>query len=193
MPSISKLYRFSAPTYSNDPKIKLVQKKLLSDDIYTFAKHYIAKKMATSSDLIQLVKTQHGKPFFTINNQPTPWHISVSHNKAFSLLQLATKPCAIDTELCHPRTQQKKLLAKLQQYFQYPARSEDFYPLWTLLEAWCKYHNQTLWQTLKQPCLIPHNIIKEYLYKGQSQYNKLQLQKSKLCPESITCIIKTTH
>ena len=187
MPSISELYSFSAPVYSQSNQQRQQEKNQHSHGIYEFAKTTVAHKLAKPAIDLHISKTKHGKPFFT--DTTIPWQISVSHNKAFSLLYLANSPCAVDTELCIPRVHSDRLIARVSKYFTYPVTETTFYPLWTLLEAWCKLHNQTLWQTLQQQSPLPAQVIDQYLTTQQAYYKHYALCNIQPTPDSSACLI----
>lgn len=186
MPSISELYSFSAPMYSPADQQRQHEKNQHSQAIYQFAKTCVANKCTLTPDRLSIRKTPQGKPYFTETNS---WHISLSHNKEYSILLIANDPCAVDTELCLPRTYEERLAAKLGRYFNYPANTQTLYPLWTLLEAWCKLHNQTLWQTLQVPNPLPAQIIDEYLNADSVYHAPYLICKLKPTSNSLVCTV----
>lgn len=83
----------------------------------------------------------------------TPWHFSLSHSRGvIALLLTNTGPCGVDVEF---RRSRRNLLELARQWFHpqearmlaalpEPERTDRFYRLWTLKEAWIKAHGQTL-------------------------------------------------
>lgn len=83
----------------------------------------------------------------------TPWHFSLSHTRGvIALLLTNTGPCGVDIEFHRPR---RNLLELARQWFHpleahmlarlsEPERTDRFYRLWTLKEAWIKNQGETL-------------------------------------------------
>ncbi|MEC8383302.1 MAG: hypothetical protein VXZ73_02510 [Pseudomonadota bacterium] len=181
MPSFSHLYLI--------PNTQ--QKKHRSMAIHSLAQQLCARHQNTTFENIALKKTHNGKPHFYNQDHPVDdFHCSISHNKDHSILATSSHPIAIDTEICKPRPQLTKLHQKMSTVFQIPTQPDMFYPLWTLLEAWCKHHNLRLWSVLKTPIKIPPEIIKTYLSQQPVQYQNMAISQHKPTPESLLCLIQ---
>jgi len=108
------------------------------------------------SPLPAIARGEQGKPFF-----PTlpHLHFNLSHTKGFSLCALSDSPVGVDIEVLRPR--QEKLwryCLNEEEYIAFRASGggwEEFYRLWTLKEAWCKYLGQPLGQPRNWPTPPP--------------------------------------
>lgn len=119
--------------------------------------------------------------------------ISISHTQNLSAWILQKNPCAIDIETICKRKHLPQLMRRLinainqthpdtHPFIKYPPKDslaypiEDswlqlhhkeqtlcFYKLWTFTESWCKWHDQTLWQTFQQGLPFPWKSITNLL------------------------------
>jgi phosphopantetheinyl transferase len=94
-----------------------------------------------------------GKPYFP--DFPA-YHFNLSHTQGLCLCALSGAPVGVDVERVRPRR------ALLPQYVMTPEELsgfdgtwEDFYRIWTLKEAWCKYQGISLWPPRAAPAIPP--------------------------------------
>lgn len=101
-------------------------------------------------------RAEHGKPFF-----PTlpGLHFNLSHTAGWSLCALSDTPVGVDVEAVRPR---RKGLWRYcltdGEYADFMGRGggwEEFYRLWTLKEAWCKYTGRGLGHPRQWPTPPP--------------------------------------
>ena len=103
-----------------------------------------------------LSRTAQGKPFFPDHPE---LHFNLSHTKGWSLCALSDHPVGVDIEVMRPRNERLFRHCLTETELQgFDGTWPEFYRLWTLKEAQCKYLGQGLgnprsWPT-PPPC--PH-------------------------------------
>ena len=120
--------------------------KLLSDAL---ALHGI-------SPLPSVARTEKGKPYFP--DRPG-LHFSLSHTKGAALCALSDAPVGADMEPIRPRRETLwKFCMTEEEFSRFQAQGggwEEFYQIWTLKEAWCKYTGDGLGHPKKWPLPPP--------------------------------------
>jgi len=108
------------------------------------------------SSLHGISRAPSGKPFFP---EFPHLHFNLSHTKGWCLCALSDKPVGVDIEVFRPRREGLfRYCLTEEEYARFDGTWPEFYRIWTLKEAWCKYtgtpgRHPRLWQT---PPPIPH-------------------------------------
>ena len=150
-----------------------------STRLYQYIRQSIAQAYTIPTTAIQISKSIYGKPYIQITK---PFDIkigiflSISHCQSHSIAILHHSPCALDLEPISPRTYLARLMHRLlhacqnaliqiqyspQQLFSqwlqlsHHQQKITFYKLWTFSESWCKWQDNTLWQTLQAGIPFP--------------------------------------
>lgn len=106
--------------------------------------------------LPEIARTAQGKPYFPA----LPWlHFNLSHTAGWSLCALSDAPVGVDVEALRPRREGlwRHCLTD-GEYAAFLAAGggwPEFYRIWTLKEAWCKYTGQGLGHPRKWPTPPP--------------------------------------
>ena len=190
MPSTSSLFLIPYPTHPGSLEKYLLVKKQHSAWVHAEARKRIAKQLSISEKALILQKSTHGKPFFIYQNIPIKQQFSVSHTQKYSALLIHGTNCSIDMEQPRERKHLTKLQKKVAKHFAYPIKKDHFYKSWTLLEAWCKYHGHTLWQTLASASPLPTDAIHTYLHTGQLVFDNIYVENIQPTEDSTACIIR---
>ena len=157
-------------------------KRIRSQQLYQHILETIAQQSGYDRSNLSVMKSTHGKPqvMYYHDRKNTPMddtHISVSHCRHFSVWTCQPQPCAIDIEPIDAHRSIHRLLPRLLERIDWAhgathecasadveseivLLSDDdrailFYRLWTFCESWCKWHGQTLWQTLAERIPFP--------------------------------------
>ena len=190
MPSTSSLFLIPFPTHPGSLEKYLLVKKQHSTWIHAEARKHIAKQLSITEKALILQKSTHGKPFYVHQSKPIQQQFSVSHTPKYSILLIHNTDCAIDIEQPRKRKHLTKLQKKVAKHFAYPVKEDHFYKSWTLLEAWCKYHGDTLWQTLASPSPLTPDAVHTYLHTGQLVFDNLYVENIQPTEDSTACIIR---
>ena len=109
-----------------------------SEDAYGLLADALA--LHGSSPLPAISRTQEGKPFFP---EMPLLHFNISHTKGWSLCAISNKPVGVDIEVLRPRREGLfRYCLTETEYERFDGTWQDFYRIWTLKEAWCKYLGQ---------------------------------------------------
>lgn len=108
------------------------------------------------SSLPPMARETEGKPYFP--SRPDLC-FNLSHTKGWVLCALSDRPVGVDIEVIRPRREGLfRFCLTAEEYARFGGGWTEFYRLWTLKEALCKYHGQALgdprrWVT---PPALPH-------------------------------------
>lgn len=108
------------------------------------------------SPLPAMARSDRGKPFFP--DLPV-LHFNLSHTHGLSLCALSDRPVGVDVEVIRPRREGLwRYCLTQQEYADFLTGGggwEEFYRIWTLKEAWCKYTGLGLGHPKKWPLPPP--------------------------------------
>lgn len=106
--------------------------------------------------LPEVARTPQGKPFFPALPE---LYFNLSHTAGWSLCALSDAPVGVDIEVPRPRREGLwRFCLTDGEYAAFLASGggwEEFYRLWTLKEAWCKYTGQGLGHPRRWPTPPP--------------------------------------
>ena len=106
--------------------------------------------------LPEVARTPKGKPFFPALPE---LYFNLSHTLGWSLCALSDAPVGVDIEVPRPRREGLwRFCLTDGEYAAFLASGggwEEFYRLWTLKEAWCKYTGQGLGHPRRWPTPPP--------------------------------------
>ena len=106
--------------------------------------------------LPRVERTEKEKPFFP---DLPDLHFSLSHTKGACLCALSDAPVGVDIEPILPRRESLwKHCLTPEEFSRFQAQNggwEEFYRIWTLKEAWCKYTGEGLMHPRKWPLPPP--------------------------------------
>lgn len=127
-----------------------------------------AREFCGWRELPPIFRSPQGKPYFPDFPQI---HYNISHSGPYLLLGMASTPIGVDIEVLRPRRATLPRYALTEEeygiFLANGSRWEDFYPLWTAKEAFCKYTGEGL--SRPSSLIVPKSIHLNY-FSGEDWF-----------------------